>query len=225
MTHRRHTAPRGHLRSRRHAADPLLDFDAIRAEIGLAPGCPSSSSWTDAEPGDAGAGRGDHARGTSARPSRGATLTDGCAELLGHLTALEIPTAILTRNIREVVDPLHAGLRPALPRRLHARGRSAQAFARRRAEAVRGTRRRARRHADRRRLQVRRPGRAHAGCRTALLLREPLTRRRAGGVGSARPGDPLAARAAAAVRTSLTPVSRQRLQQLGERVRELRPWP
>ena len=33
-----------------------------------------------------------------------ATLTDGCADLLAHLTALEIPIGILTRNIREVVE-------------------------------------------------------------------------------------------------------------------------
>jgi HAD superfamily hydrolase (TIGR01549 family) len=33
-----------------------------------------------------------------------ATLTDGCADLLGHLAALEIPMGILTRNIREVVS-------------------------------------------------------------------------------------------------------------------------
>ena len=29
---------------------------------------------------------------------------DGCADLLGHLAAQEIPVAILTRNVREVVD-------------------------------------------------------------------------------------------------------------------------
>jgi HAD superfamily hydrolase (TIGR01509 family) len=34
----------------------------------------------------------------------GATLTDGCADLLAHLTALGIPMGILTRNIREVVE-------------------------------------------------------------------------------------------------------------------------
>src|SRR5262245_55006280 len=33
-----------------------------------------------------------------------ATLSDGCADLLGHLRGLEIPIAILTRNVREVVE-------------------------------------------------------------------------------------------------------------------------
>ena len=31
-------------------ADSLLDFDAIRAEIGLAPGCRFSSSWPTRRP-------------------------------------------------------------------------------------------------------------------------------------------------------------------------------
>ncbi|HXU03826.1 MAG TPA: HAD-IA family hydrolase, partial [Polyangia bacterium] len=33
-----------------------------------------------------------------------ATLADGCADLLGHLRDREIPIAILTRNVREVVE-------------------------------------------------------------------------------------------------------------------------
>jgi HAD superfamily hydrolase (TIGR01509 family) len=84
-------------------ADSALDFDAMRAEIGLRPGTPILEQLADA----------DHALRARAevimrRHERaaiaGATLTDGCADLLGHLAALEIPIGILTRNIREVVE-------------------------------------------------------------------------------------------------------------------------
>ena len=41
-----------------------------------------------------------HERAAIAR----ATLADGCADLLGHLREIDIPIAILTRNVREVVE-------------------------------------------------------------------------------------------------------------------------
>jgi len=82
--------------------EPLLDFDAMRAEIGLPPG-PILEQLEHADA--ATRARADeilrrHERDAIAR----ATLADGCAELLAHLAARGIPTAILTRNVREVVD-------------------------------------------------------------------------------------------------------------------------
>jgi HAD superfamily hydrolase (TIGR01509 family) len=82
--------------------EPLLDFDAIRAEIGLSPG----PILEQLEGADAAArARAEvilrrHERDAIAR----ATLADGCGELLAHLAARAIPAAILTRNVREVVD-------------------------------------------------------------------------------------------------------------------------
>jgi len=82
--------------------EPLLDFDAMRAEIGLPPG-PILEQLAHAD----GATRARaeeilrrHEREAIAR----ATLADGCAELLARLAALRVPAAILTRNVREVVD-------------------------------------------------------------------------------------------------------------------------
>jgi len=82
--------------------EPLLDFDAMRAEIGLPPG-PILEQLAHAD--DATRARADeilrrHEREAIAR----ATLADGCAELLARLAALGIPAAILTRNVREVVE-------------------------------------------------------------------------------------------------------------------------
>jgi HAD superfamily hydrolase (TIGR01509 family) len=84
-------------------ADSLLDFDAIRAEIGLVPGLPILEQLVDASPDERA-----RAEAIMRRHERAAiaaaTLTDGCADLLGHLASLGIPTAILTRNVREVVE-------------------------------------------------------------------------------------------------------------------------
>ena len=82
--------------------EPLLDFDAMRAEIGLPPGpILEQLAHADAET----RARADlilrrHELDAIAR----ATLADGCAEVLAHLAARAIPAAILTRNVREVVD-------------------------------------------------------------------------------------------------------------------------
>jgi len=83
--------------------EPILDFDAIRAEIGLRAGLPILEQLESLQP--AHRARAEaimvrHEREAIAR----ATLSDGCADLLGHLAAMEIPIAILTRNVREVVD-------------------------------------------------------------------------------------------------------------------------
>jgi HAD superfamily hydrolase (TIGR01509 family) len=84
-------------------ADSLLDFDAIREEIGLRPGEPILEQLADATPEER--ARAEEIMRRHERTAiAGATLTDGCADLLGHLAALEIPMGILTRNIREVVE-------------------------------------------------------------------------------------------------------------------------
>jgi HAD superfamily hydrolase (TIGR01509 family) len=87
--------------------EPLLDFDAIRKEIGLAPGLAVLEQL------DAG-GAAVRARGEAILRRheldaiRRATLSDGCVELLARLAALDVPAAILTRNTREVVDTFAA---------------------------------------------------------------------------------------------------------------------
>jgi phosphoglycolate phosphatase len=83
--------------------EPALDFDAIRAEIGLPPGLPILEQLEGAPAAER--ARAEeilrrHERDAIAR----ARLADGCLELLAHLGALQIGTAILTRNVREVVD-------------------------------------------------------------------------------------------------------------------------
>jgi HAD superfamily hydrolase (TIGR01509 family) len=82
--------------------EPLLDFDAMRAEIGLPPG-PILEQLAHAD--EATRARADailrrHEREAIAQ----ATLADGCRELLDRLATLGVPAAILTRNVREVVD-------------------------------------------------------------------------------------------------------------------------
>lgn len=84
-------------------ADSALDFDAIRAEIGLEPGLPILEQLVGAD------------AQTCARAEAimrrheldaiaGARLIDGCAELLAHLESRRVPIGILTRNIRQVVE-------------------------------------------------------------------------------------------------------------------------
>ena len=83
--------------------EPILDFDAIRAEIGLPERMPilEQLETLTAE------GRA-RAEAIMLRHERAAiaaaTLAEGCADLLGHLRGQEIPMAILTRNVREVVE-------------------------------------------------------------------------------------------------------------------------
>jgi HAD superfamily hydrolase (TIGR01509 family) len=83
--------------------EPVLDFDAIRAEIGIPGGVPILEHLTavgDAERAQAESIMVRHEREAIAR----ATLADGCADLLELLRGMEIPMAILTRNVREVVE-------------------------------------------------------------------------------------------------------------------------
>jgi HAD superfamily hydrolase (TIGR01509 family) len=84
-------------------AESTLDFDAIRAEIGLLPELPILEQLVDASAPDR--ARAEEIMRRHERAAiAGAKLTDGCADLLGHLAALQIPTGILTRNVREVVE-------------------------------------------------------------------------------------------------------------------------
>ena len=83
--------------------EPLLDFDAMRAEIGLPAQVPileELERLRAAERARAEAILLRHERAAIAQ----ATLAEGCADLLGHLRGQAIPFAILTRNVREVVD-------------------------------------------------------------------------------------------------------------------------
>ena len=114
--------------------EPILDFDAMRAEIGLPDGVPileHLDGLTAAERA--------HAEGVLLRHERAAiaqaTLADGCADLLGHLRDRDIPIGMLTRNVRQVFEKFpHVHL--PVSRDLHARGRPTQALARGRARAV-----------------------------------------------------------------------------------------
>ena len=83
--------------------EPLLDFDAIRAEIGLAPGLPILEQLAAGD--EALRARGEEIMRRHERDAiANATLADGCLELLACLRAAGVPCAILTRNIREVVE-------------------------------------------------------------------------------------------------------------------------
>jgi len=80
-----------------------LDFDLIRAEIGLRPGLPILEQLEGADP--AQRARAETIMRRHEREAIGrARLVDGCLDLLARLDALSLPTAILTRNVREVVD-------------------------------------------------------------------------------------------------------------------------
>jgi HAD superfamily hydrolase (TIGR01509 family) len=82
--------------------EPLLDFDAMRAEIGLPPGpILEQLAGADAE---TRARAEEILRRHELHAIARATLADGCAELLARLAVLGIPAAILTRNVREAVD-------------------------------------------------------------------------------------------------------------------------
>jgi HAD superfamily hydrolase (TIGR01509 family) len=86
--------------------EPTLDFDAIRAEIGIGAGLPILEAL------EALAGVDEAARARAEEILRrheraaiaSARLADGCRELLSHLGERAIPTAILTRNMREAVE-------------------------------------------------------------------------------------------------------------------------
>ena len=90
--------------------EPLLDFEAIRRELGLPVGVPILEALA---PLDAGARQRAEVilRRHEMEAIAAATLADGCVELLEMLRAREVPTAILTRNVRAAVDAFVARFR------------------------------------------------------------------------------------------------------------------
>jgi len=81
---------------------PLLDFDAIRAEIGLAPGLPILEQLAAGD--DALRARGEAVmRRHELAAIEAAVLQDGCVDLLAHLDERRVPRGILTRNTRAAV--------------------------------------------------------------------------------------------------------------------------
>jgi HAD superfamily hydrolase (TIGR01509 family) len=83
--------------------EPLLDFDAMRAEIGLPRDLPILEQLAAGDDALRARGEGVLRRHEHDAIER-ATLADGCVELLALLRARDLPAAILTRNTREVVD-------------------------------------------------------------------------------------------------------------------------
>lgn len=83
--------------------EPLLDFDTIRAEIGLGAGLPILEALENRDA--AFRARAEtimrrHELDAIAQ----ATLADGCLELLALLGERGVPVAIMTRNMRDAVD-------------------------------------------------------------------------------------------------------------------------
>jgi HAD superfamily hydrolase (TIGR01549 family) len=82
---------------------PLLDFDAIRAEIGLVEDRPILEQLAGADEGLRLRSEEILRRHERVAMER-ATLAEGCAELLARLRSRAIPHGILTRNTREAVE-------------------------------------------------------------------------------------------------------------------------
>lgn len=83
--------------------EPLLDFEAIRREVGIASGLPILEALESFAP-DARARAEVILRRHEMDAIRAATLADGCSELLAQLATRDVPVAILTRNVRDAVD-------------------------------------------------------------------------------------------------------------------------
>jgi HAD superfamily hydrolase (TIGR01549 family) len=83
--------------------EPLLDFEAIRRDIGIASGLPILEAL-EAFQGEARARAEVILRRHEMDAIRAATLAQGCADLLDELARRRIPVAILTRNVRDAVD-------------------------------------------------------------------------------------------------------------------------
>ena len=82
--------------------EPLLDFEAIRREIGIEPGLPILEALDHRD--TAGRARAEEIlRRHELEAIAAATLADGCRDLLALLESLRVPTAILTRNVRDAV--------------------------------------------------------------------------------------------------------------------------
>jgi HAD superfamily hydrolase (TIGR01509 family) len=83
--------------------EPLLDFDAIRAEIGLRAGLPILEQLRDASAAEQARAEVILRRHEDDAIEQ-AVLSDGCLELLSLLHARQVPHGILTRNTRRAVD-------------------------------------------------------------------------------------------------------------------------
>lgn len=83
--------------------EPLLDFEAMRREVGLPSGVPILEAL---EAFDSAARERAEVilRRHEMEAIAAATLAEGCRELLAALQARAIPMAILTRNVRAAVD-------------------------------------------------------------------------------------------------------------------------
>jgi HAD superfamily hydrolase (TIGR01509 family) len=82
--------------------EPLLDFEAIRRELGIAPGRPILEALNDVdEPRRLWAE--EILRRREMEAIEAATLADGCRELLTRLAQEGVSVAILTRNVRAAV--------------------------------------------------------------------------------------------------------------------------
>jgi HAD superfamily hydrolase (TIGR01509 family) len=83
--------------------EPLLDFEAIRRELGIPSGAPIIEAL-DGFDDDARARAEVILRRREREAIAAATLADGCRELLALLAGRQVAVAILTRNIRDAVD-------------------------------------------------------------------------------------------------------------------------
>ena len=83
--------------------EPLLDFEAIRRELGIPSRQPILEALESFAP-TARARAEVVLRRHEMDAIAAATLAEGCRELLALLDAHDVPTAILTRNIRAAVD-------------------------------------------------------------------------------------------------------------------------
>jgi HAD superfamily hydrolase (TIGR01509 family) len=83
--------------------EPLLDFEAMRREIGIASGLPILEALANAT--DAEKARAEEIlRRHELAAIADARLSEGCVELLELLAAQRVPAAILTRNMRDAVS-------------------------------------------------------------------------------------------------------------------------
>jgi len=83
--------------------EPLLDFEAIRREVGIASGLPILEALESFDR-EARARAEVILRRHEMDAIRAATLADGCSDLLAELARRGVPVAILTRNVREAVE-------------------------------------------------------------------------------------------------------------------------
>ena len=83
--------------------EPLLDFEAIRRELGIAPGHPILEALDHVDEGRR-AWAETILRRRELEAIEAATLADGCHEILARLAGHGVPVAILTRNVRAAVQ-------------------------------------------------------------------------------------------------------------------------